>query len=295
MTSNKPIIGYIGMGSMGSLMAQNLLKEGYPVIAYNRSKEKLQDVVNLGAKVTDTPRELAEKADIVMSCLTNEKALDAVMRGENGALAGLHAGQLLIDMSTVSPDASRQLYKDAHAQGALVLDAPVSGSTPQAKDGILMILVGGDQEAYQQAKPIFDVLGRVSYYLGESGSGSIMKIIINTLLGIGMQALSESIVLGEKAGLTREQLLDVLADSTVVSPANKGKLANIRNNTYPTQFALPLQRKDLGLTSQLAKENNVSMPTASTVEQLYVAAMSQGITEDMSAIMRLMQKMAGEE
>jgi 3-hydroxyisobutyrate dehydrogenase len=287
-----PLIGFIGVGMMGSLMALRLLRTGYQVTAYNRTREKLRDLVEHGAKIADTPRELAAHNNIVISCVSNDQALEAIMYGQDGVLAGASAETTLIDMSTVSPDASRKLHAAAQEKGMRMIDAPVSGSTPAAKDGQLVILVGGEHEVYEQCQPILEILGRASHYVGPAGSGTIMKLVINALLGVGMQAISEAVTLGQKAGLDRQTLLEVLGQTAVIAPAHKGKLENMKNDEYPLQFALSLMRKDLDLVTRLASEFSVPLPTISAAEQMYTAALAQGSEGDFSRVAQLMEKLA---
>ena len=212
---SKPTIGFIGMGHMGSHMAPRLIHAGYQLTIYDRTREKAQAIA--GAAVAETPREAAAHSEVVISIVTDDTALDEVMLGPNGVLAGTHPGSVIIDMSTVSPRASRQLFQAAKAKGVAMLDAAVSGSVPQVEQGSLLIFVGGEQESYQQCKPILGILGQNSFYLGPSGMGTTMKLVVNTLLGLGMQALAEAITLGEKAGLEKEVLIDVL-DRRLYSP-----------------------------------------------------------------------------
>src|SRR5216684_4313285 len=240
----KQRIGFIGMGHMGSHMAQRLLEAGYQLAIYDRTPERAQEVAQQRATVARTPRELAAQCEVLMVCVTDDEAQQSVMFGQDGALAGVHGGSMIIDLSTVSPGASRRLYQAAKQQGVSMIDAAVSGSVPQVEQGSLVIFVGGEQETYQQCKPILDVLGKSSSYMGASGMGTTMKLVVNTLLGLGMQALAEAIVLGEKAGIEREQLIDVLKQTAVVSPRQQADLEHARQREYPADFALALMYKD---------------------------------------------------
>jgi 3-hydroxyisobutyrate dehydrogenase-like beta-hydroxyacid dehydrogenase len=289
----KPSIGFIGMGHMGSHMAQRLLDAGYQLTAYDRTKEKAQAVGQWGAFVAQTPRELAANCEVIMACVTDDAAQEHVMFGPDGALAGVHDRSIVIDMSTVSPDASRRLYQAAKEQGISMIDAAVSGSVPQVEQGSLVIFVGGEQETYQQCKPILDVLGKSSFYMGASGMGTTMKLVVNTLLGLGMQALAEAIALGEKAGLEKELLLDVLGQTAVLTPGQKSKLANVKQEKYPTSFALSLMHKDFRLILSQAYDLSVPMPTTATAQQMYTAAIAKGMDEDFSIMIKFMEELAG--
>src|SRR5436305_8785205 len=242
---SKPTIGIIGMGHMGSHMAPRLISAGYHLTVYDRTREKAQAIT--GVTVAETPEEAAAHSDMIISIVTNDPALEEVMVGPNGVLDGTHAGSVIIDMSTVSPHTSRWLFQAAGAKGVAMIDAAVSGSVPQVEQGSLLIFVGGEQETYQRCQPILDTLGQSSFYMGPSGMGTTMKLVVNTLLGLGMQALAEAIKLGEKACIQKGLLLDVLGQTTVLTTGQKAKLANVRRAHDPTQFALSLQHQDFGL------------------------------------------------
>src|SRR2546430_9495251 len=289
----KPSIGFIGLGHMGSHMAQRLLDAGYQLTVYDRTKEKAKALGQPGAQVAQTPKDLAANCQVVMACVTDDEAQQDVMFGPDGALAGVHGGSIIIDLSTVSPDASRRLYQAAKEQGVPLIDAAVSGSVPQVEQGSLVIFVGGEQKTYQQCKPLLDVLGTSSFYMGASGMGTTMKLVVNTLLGLSMQALAEAIALGEKAGLEKRLLLDVLGQTTVLTPGQKSKLDNVRQEQYPTNFALSLMHKDFSLVLSQAYDVSVSMPATAAAQQMYTAAMAKGMDEDFSIMIQFMKELAG--
>jgi len=284
-------LGFIGMGRMGSHMAQRLLANGYRLTVYDRTREKAQALESLGAVVADTPQDLAANCEEVLICVTDDAAQEHVMFGPHGALAGLRAGSIVIDLSTVSPNASRHLYQAVREQGAAMIDAAVSGSVPQVEQGSLVIFVGGDQETYQQCQSILAILGQ-SFHMGASGMGTTMKLVVNILLGVGMQALAEAIALGEKAGLEKELLLDVLGQTAVLTPGQKSKLENVRQGQYPTNFALSLMHKDFGLILRQAAEVLVPMPATAAAEQMYTAALAKEMDEDFSIMIKFMQELA---
>src|SRR3989441_3213660 len=281
------------MGHMGSHMAQRLLDAGYQMTVYDRTKEKAQELGKRGAQVAQTPKDLAANCQVVMACVTNDEAQHDVMFGPDGALAGVHGGSVIIDLSTVSPDASLRLYQAAKEKNVPMIDAAVSGSVPQVDQGSLVIFVGGQQETYQQCKPILDVLGKNSFYMGASGMGTTMKLVVNTLLGLGMQALAEAIALGEKAGVEKGLLLDVLGQTTVLTPGQKSKLANVKREQYPTAFALSLMHKDFHLVLNEAYDLSVSLPATAAAQQAYTAAMAKGMDEDFSIMIKFMEELAG--
>jgi 3-hydroxyisobutyrate dehydrogenase len=284
-------LGFIGMGHMGGHMAARLLGAGYPVTVYDRSNEKSQAIA--GALVAGSPRDLAARSEVVLISVTDDAAVDEVTSGPDGALAGLREESRIIDLSTVSPRASRRLHQAAREKGAAMIDAAVSGSVPQVEEGSLVIFVGGDEETYEQCRPILQVLGQHIFFMGPAGMGTTMKLVVNTLLGLGMQSLAEAIALGEKAGLERDLLLEVLGQTAVMSPSQKSKLANVKSDQYPTQFALSLMHKDLGLVLRQAADISVFMPATAAAEQMYTGAMEKGKDDDFSVVIRFMQQLAG--
>jgi 3-hydroxyisobutyrate dehydrogenase len=288
---SKPTIGIIGMGHMGSQMAPRLIQAGYQLTVYDRTREKAQAIT--GASVAETPKAAASRCDVIISIVTDDTALDEVMLGPDGVIAGAPAGSAIIDMSTVSPRASRHLFQAARAQGVAMIDAAVSGSVPQVEQGSLVIFAGGEQETYQRCKPILDILGQSSFYMGPSGMGTTMKLVVNTLLGLGMQALAEAIALGEKAGLSKDVLLDVLGQTAVLTAGQKAKLDNVRHEQYPTQFALSLQHKDLRLIIDEADAVSVPMPATAVALQMYTAALAKGMDADFSIMIKFMEQLAG--
>ncbi|HEY6540519.1 MAG TPA: NAD(P)-dependent oxidoreductase [Ktedonobacteraceae bacterium] len=289
----KPGIGFIGMGHMGSHMVQRLFDAGYQVTVYDRTEEKAKALGQRGARVAQTPKELAANCQVVMVCVTNDEAQHDVMFGPDGALAGVHGGSVIIDLSTVSPDASRRLYQAAKEKGVAMIDAAVSGSVPQVDQGSLVIFVGGEQDTYERCKPILDVLGHNSFFMGASGMGTTMKLVVNTLLGLGMQALAEAIALGEKAGVEKGLLLDVLGQTAVLTPGQKSKLENVRREQYPTNFALSLMHKDFSLVLSRAYDVSVSMPATAAAQHMYTAAMAKGMDADFSIMIKFMEELAG--
>ena len=291
-------VGFIGLGAMGTRMAGRLLAAPHDLVVYNRTPERTRLLEQRGAKVAATARGLAAGVDIVFSSVANDAALEQVMFGPDGALAGTRAGTIVVEMSTVNPRTSRRLHDAARIKGVSVLDAPVSGSTVQAEQGQLVIFVGGEEDVYQECQPILAVLGGKSFYLGPSGAGATMKLCVNTLLGLGVQALAEAIALGVKAGLPRERFLQVLGETAVVSPSQKAKLENVRKDEYPPAFALRLMFKDFGLIVETAMELSVPMPATAAAVQVAAAEharqLAAHIDEDFSVVVRAMERLAGE-
>ena len=289
-------LGFIGLGAMGSRMAQRLLAAGYNLTVHDRTRERARPLEQGGARFAPMPGRLAAAVDVVLSSLTDDAAVEEVMFGPEGALTAARPGTTFIEMSTVSPRTSNQLHQAARPRGLAVLDAPVSGSTPQAEEGQLVILVGGREEMYREYLPILNVLGKSSFYMGPAGSGTAAKLCLNTLLGVGIQALAEAIALGLRSGLDHERLLQVLGATSVLSPSQKSKLEHARTGEYPATFPLRLMYKDFGLISQRAQELSVAMPSTAAAAQVCAVECArndgQG-DEDFSAVIRTAQRMAG--
>ena len=295
LTNENTRLGFIGIGNMGSRMAKRLLDHGYQLIAYNRSREAAEALVKYGAKVADSIAELAAEADVIFSSLTNDDAVKNVYGDPAGVFAHVRRGSAVIEMSTVLPATSRQLYKLSHEAGVRFLDSPVSGSTPAAEQGTLTLFCGGDEELFQAAQPIFSSIAGQYFYLGGSGSGTAMKLVANTLLGVGMQAIAESVALGQKEGLDRHRLLEVLSHTAVIAPAHLGKLPRADAGDYSPQFAIRLMNKDFGLVLETAAAAKVPMPATAAAFQMNVAEFAEGREEDFSAVIPLMERLAGVE
>jgi len=291
-----PRLGFIGLGAMGGRMAQRLLAAGYDLTVHDRARERARTLEQGGAKFAPTPKRLAAAVDVVLSSLPDDAALEEVMFGPEGTLTVARPGTTFIEMSTVSPRISSRLHEAARTRGLAVLDAPVSGSTPQAEEGQLVILVGGREEMYREYLPILNVVGKNSFYMGPAGSGIAAKLCLNTLLGVGIQALAEAIALGLRSGLDQERLLQVLGASSVLSPSQKSKLEHARTGEYPATFPLRLMFKDFGLISQRALELSVPMPSTAAAAQVCAVEYARNdgqADEDFSAVIRTVQRMAG--
>jgi 3-hydroxyisobutyrate dehydrogenase len=287
-------IGFLGLGYMGSRMARRLLDAHHRVTVYNRSADKAQPLLKAGASLAGTPREVAKESDVILYSLADDAVVREVILGPEGVLAGVRRGGILIDLSTVLPETSRAVSASALSKGAAAMDAPVSGSTVQAEQGTLIIFVGGDREAYESSTSILDTLGRHEY-MGASGGGATMKLVTNTLLGLGIQALAEAVALGRKAGLDTTLMLGALGSTSVVSPAQKGKFDNVARGEFPAAFALRMMSKDFGLILRLAESLSVAMPAVAVAKQIDTVeqARSRGREEDFSAVVRTMQELSG--
>ncbi len=291
LTAN-PKLGFIGIGSMGRLIARRLLESGYNLIAYNRDRTKAEALVGHGAIVAKSIAQLASNTDVILSCLANDDAVRSVYAGPEGVFANVCAGSVVIEMSTVNPETSRELYKLGAARAVSVLDVPISGSTAAAEQGTLTLFGGGERKIFDDAEPIFRAVARQYFYLGPSGSGTTMKLVANTLLGVGMQAIAEAVVLGEKAGLDRDRLFDVLSHTAVIAPAHAGKLAKAARNDYAPQFAIRLMNKDFRLILEAAARMEVPLPVTAAAFQINAIEAASNNEEDFSAVIRGMENLA---
>ena len=224
--------GFIGLGNMGSRIARRLLDHGYQLSAYDMDPAKADALAARGGVVAKSIVELARTADVLLTCLTNDGAVRSVYTGPEGVFAGARSGTVVLEMSTISPESSREVHRLGARARIEVLDVAISGSTPAAEEGTLTLLAGGNPELFLAAEPIFQAVAKRYFLLGGPGSGTAMKLVVNTLLGVGMQAIAEAVVLGEKVGLDRERLLEVLSQTAVIAPAHVGKLARAAINDY---------------------------------------------------------------
>ena len=275
---------------MGRPIAQRLLESGFKVVAYDRHRTKAEELIQYGGTVAASVAELSSSCDVVLSCLAGDEAVLHVYGGEDGAFINARRGALVIDLSTVNPKTSQELSRLGSERGVDVLDVTISGSTPAAEQGALTLFGGGDQGCFAAAESIFRVIARKHFYLGPSGSGATMKLVVNTLLGIGMQAIAEAVALGEKAGLDRNRLLDVLAETAVVAPAHVGKLDRAMKNDYSPQFPLRLMNKDFGLILNLAAAVGAQMPATRAAFEVNAMQSEQGKEQDFSAVILQMEK-----
>jgi 3-hydroxyisobutyrate dehydrogenase-like beta-hydroxyacid dehydrogenase len=286
-------IGFIGIGAMGSRIARRLLDHGYALSIYDRDPAKLEILGASGAAVAKSVFELARSVDVLLSCLTNDVSVQSVYTGTGGALAGARPGTIVLEMSTISPETARQVHRLGARGGIDVLDVAISGSTPAAEQGLLTLLAGGDPELFAAAEPIFRAVAKQFFLMGSAGSGAAMKLVVNTLLGVGMQAIAEAVVFGEKSGLDREVLLDVLSQTAVVAPAHLGKLARAALYDYSPQFPLRLMNKDFQLILKMAARDRISMPATEAAFYVNSDESIRNDDDDFSAVLRRMEEAAG--
>jgi 3-hydroxyisobutyrate dehydrogenase-like beta-hydroxyacid dehydrogenase len=293
LTADRAKLGFIGLGNMGSRIAQRLLDHGYQLSAYDTNPAKAEAIATQGGAAAKSIHELASTVDVVLSCLTNDEAVRSVYAGADGVFAGARPGTVVLEMSTISPETSRELHSLGATHGIEVLDVAISGSTPAAEQGILTLLAGGNRELFRAAEPIFQAIAKQHFLLGDSGSGTAMKLVVNTLLGVGMQAIAEAVVLGEKTGLDRDRMLEVLSKTAVIAPAHVGKLARAAVNDYSPQFPLQLMNKDFELILQAAAKEHVSMPATEAAFHVNSEELAVDKEKDFSAVLRRMEQVAG--
>jgi 3-hydroxyisobutyrate dehydrogenase len=292
ITQENSRLGFVGIGYMGRPIARRLLESGFKLTAYDRDRSKAEELLRYGGTVADSVSDLSSRCNVVLSCLPTDEAVRDIYRGSDGAFANSRRGSLFVDMSTVYPETSQELSRLGSERGVDVLDVTISGSTPAAEQGVLTLFGGGDRACFDAAESIFRVIARRYFYLGPNGSGATMKLVVNTLLGVGMQAIAEAVALGEKAGLDRNRLLDVLSETAVVAPAHMGKLQRAIKRDYSPQFPLRLMNKDLALILDLAAAVGARMPAATAAFEINARQSEQGQEQDFSAVILQMENQA---
>jgi 3-hydroxyisobutyrate dehydrogenase len=292
ITQENSRLGFVGTGYMGRPIARRLLESGFKLTAYDRDRKKTEELIPFGATATRSISELSANCNVVLSCLPSDGAVLDIYRGPDGVFANAVSGLLVIDMSTVYPETSQELSRLGSEHGVEVLDVTISGSTPAAENGLLTLFGGGDKKCFDAAESIFRVVSKKYFYLGQSGSGATMKLVVNTLLGIGMQAIAEAVALGEKAGLDRTRLLSVLSQTAVVAPAHVGKLEKAMKNDYSPQFPIRLMNKDFGSILNLAAAVGARMPAAGAAFEINARQAEEGAEQDFSAVILQMEKYA---
>jgi 3-hydroxyisobutyrate dehydrogenase-like beta-hydroxyacid dehydrogenase len=287
-------IGFVGLGVMGSRIAKRLLEAGYPVTGYNRTRAKAAWLLEAGMQWAGSPREAAQAADIVFSMVTNTRALQAVTQGADGILAGLRPGNIYIDMSTASPAASRALAEQVTAQGAVMLDAPVSGSVITLEEGKLSIMVGGDPQVFEQVKPVLLAIGPKVNHVGPNGLAVTMKIAVNLSLAVQMLAFSEGVLLAEKSGIPRSVAVEVMLNSVIASPMVKYRGPFVLGLPDEAWFNVNMMQKDMNLALELGQQLDVPLPTTATTNEFLSAARGMGLAnEDFAVVFQVLAHLAG--
>ena len=286
-------IGFVGLGRMGGTMAARLLTAGYPIYGEDRNRAQVEQLAHSGLRWRDTPREVAEAADVVFTSLPDDGVLEVVASGPDGILAGLAAGKIWVDVSTVSPRVSRELALRAQEVGAAMLDAPVSGSVPQVQAGTLTIMVGGDEQAYAQVEPILRELGTPTH-IGENGLGLFLKLAINISLGVQMLAFAEGLLLADRAGIDRELAVGVMTRSAIGSPMLKARAALVLDLPEDSWFDVSLLQKDLVLALDAGRELQVPLPSTAAADELLTVARALGYEHrDLAAMFKVLGQLSG--
>ena len=287
-------VGFVGLGVMGGGITRRLLAAGHAVSGYNRSREKAVPLVGLGLDLKDSPREVAEAADVVFSMVTNVTALEAVTQGPDGILAGLAPGKIYVDMTTGTPEASRALAEQVAELGARMLDAPVSGSVSTLEEGRLSIMVGGDEDAFDDVEPILLDIGPTVMRIGSNGQALLMKIAINLSLHVQMVAFCEGLLLAEKDGIDKEVAVEALLQSVIASPMLKYRGPFVLEMPDEAWFNVNMMQKDMNLALEAGRKLDVPMPTTAISNELLTAARAMGLVEqDFAVVYEVMAHMAG--
>ncbi len=287
-------LGFVGLGVMGSRVVKRLLDAGHTVTGYNRTKSKAQWLIDAGMKWADSPRAVAQAADIIFTMVTNTAALHAVTLGEEGILAGLSPGKIYIDMSTVSPAAGRELAAKVAEKGATMLDAPVSGSVVTLEQGTISLMVGGDYATFEKVKPILLDIGPKVTYVGGNEHAALMKVATNLSLAVQMLAFSEGVLLAEKFGIKRETAVEVLLNSVIASPMIKYRGPFVLKMPDEAWFDVNMMQKDVQLALEMGRLLDVPLPTTATVNEWLTAARGMGWAEEDFAVMfRVLATLSG--
>jgi 3-hydroxyisobutyrate dehydrogenase-like beta-hydroxyacid dehydrogenase len=287
-------LGFVGLGVMGGGITKRLLAAGHDVVGYNRTREKAHWLVDLGLRLEDTPRQVAEHADVVFSMVTNTTALEAITDGPNGILAGLRPGKIYVDSTTGTPEGSRALAERVAETGAVMLDAPVSGSVSTLEEGKLSIMVGGDEEAFAQVEPILRDIGPTVTRIGKNGQALLMKIAINLSLHVQMVAFSEGVLLAEKDGIAREVAVEAMLNSVIASPMIKYRGPMILEQPEEAWFNVNMMQKDMNLALEAGRRLDVPLPTTAVSNELLTAARGMGLEEyDFAIVFEVLAQMAG--
>ena len=269
-------VGFVGLGIMGRPMALNLMGAGYELAVYNRSRGKVEELVEEGAEATESPSEAAEKCDIVITMLPGPPEVRGVVAGEDGLLKGAGEGSLFIDMSTSSPVLARELARAAREKGVGMLDAPVSGGDVGAKEGTLSIMVGGAEEDFVRAKPLLDVMGETVVHVGESGAGQTAKACNQIVVALVIEAVSEALVLGSKAGVEPKKVIEVLSGGLAGNKVMEVKAKKFLERDFEPGGKVEFHRKDLAIALETGREHGVALPVTAMVNQMFGALIARG-------------------
>jgi 2-hydroxy-3-oxopropionate reductase len=290
-------VGFIGLGIMGWPMAKNLMEAGYELVLQNRTPEKAEELAKEGnATTAENPREVAEACDIVITMLPDSPDVEAVVSGEDGVLGGIRHGALLVDMSTISPVVTEELAEKVREKGTSMLDAPVSGGDVGAIEGALSIMVGGSEEDFERARPLFDVMGKVATHVGPTGAGQVVKACNQIVVALTIEAVSEALVLGSRGGVAPEKLVEALSGGLAGSAMMEAKKEKFFSHDFEPGFRIELHHKDLGIALAAGREYGVALPVTAIVDQMLEALKAKGRGDrDHSALLTLLEEAAQHE
>ena len=287
-------VAFIGMGTMGAPMALNILKAGHEVIVHNRTREKERPLVDAGALRAGTPREAAAGAGIIITCVSDTPDVEAIVLGDEGIIHGATAGSLLVDMSTISPTATRQMAATLAEKEIRMIDAPVSGGSEGAQNASLAIMVGGAAADVRHAMPVLEAMGKTITHVGGIGSGQITKAINQVILAGTFMGVAEGMVLGMKAGLDMQKVIEAISGGAAGSWVLSNRAMNMVKNTYPLGFRARLHHKDLRIALEAARDLGVTLPASALMDQMENGIIGRGYgDEDMSAMARTLRELAG--
>src|ERR687897_3021746 len=258
---------------MGGAMAGNLLETGHEIVVHNRTRTKAEHLAQHGARVADSPREVAQTSDVVITMLPGPPEVEEVVAGEGGLLEGATTGSLIVDMSTSSPLLARQLAHTARERGLGMLDAPVSGGDIGARDGTLSIMVGGEEDDFERARPLFQVMGETVVHVGGTGAGQVVKACNQIVVALVIEAVAEALVLGSRGGVSPEKILEVLSGGLAANKVMEVKREKFLSHTFEPGFRSELHHKDLGIALAAGREYGVVLPATAVVDQLFEALM----------------------
>ncbi len=287
----KPTVGLIGLGLMGKPMGRNLLKAGFPLVVWNRSRARTDELVREGAKLGANPREVAALADVLITIVSDPPAVEEVLWGAEGALGGLQRGSVLIDSSTISPELARRAAAACGERGVDFLDAPVTGGTWGAEKGELIFMVGGKADVLERVKPVLEAVGKRFFLLGPNGAGQTVKLAMNLILALQVEALAEALALVTASGVPGERLVEVMQSSMARSGVLDVKAPQILKNEFPASFPLRLMHKDMRLALELAKQKGVTLPAGAAAYATYSAVKDASKDDpDFAAVARFWNK-----
>jgi 2-hydroxy-3-oxopropionate reductase len=286
-------VGFIGLGIMGKPMAKNLMDAGYELSVHNRSREPVDELAEDGAAAATSPKDVAENSDVIVTMLPDSPQVEEVVLGEDGVLEGIREGALLVDMSTISPVVTEELAEAVKKRGASMLDAPVSGGDVGAIEGTLSIMVGGSEEDFERAKPLFDVMGKIVTHVGPTGTGQVTKAANQVVVALTIEAVSEALVLGSKGGVSPEKILDVLSGGLAGNKVMEVKREKFLSHTFDPGFRSELHHKDLGIALAAGREYGVALPVTAIVDQMLLSMKKKGWGgEDHSALLRVIEDLS---